>query len=100
MLLCEIPGNGPPRGYGEFGEAQIVERFLKNPLMQKVGGVLYTALPHLVLPPLPLCHFIFLLSPRTSRFICASTTNPKTDLRDGAEEGSWEPEEGSRRSQP
>ena len=60
-----------------------------------------TASPHPVLPPLPLCHFIFLLSPRASRFVatCASTASPKLDLRDGAEEGSYDPKEGECQSQ-
>ena len=41
LQLCDSPGNGPLYHFREFGEAQIVERFPKNPRMQKVGGVLY-----------------------------------------------------------
>ena len=74
------------------------EQFPKNPRMRKVGECFITALPHPALPPLPFCRFIFLLSPRTSGFTRAPAANPKIDLRDVAEEESWKPKEGDRRS--
>ena len=70
--------------------------FPKTLKCEKWRECFITASPHSALPPLPLCYFMFLLNPRTSRFMRASATNPKPDLRDGAEEGSWKPEEGGR----
>ena len=50
LQLRESPGNGPPRRFGEFGEAQIMERFPKNPQMRKVEGVLYNCVAALRAP--------------------------------------------------
>ena len=76
--------------------------FPKTLECEKWGGCFITASPHSVLPPLLLRHFVFLLSLRASRFTFtrASAASPNLDLRDGAEEGSWKPEEGDRRIQP
>ena len=67
--------------------------FPKTLECERWGECFITTPLHPALPPLPLCHFIFLLSARTSRFIFshAFAANPKLDLRDGAEEGSWKP---------
>jgi len=68
------------------------------------GKCFITAPPHLAFPPLPLCHSVFILSPRIFRFAStfASAAKPQSHLRDGAEEGSYQiekdkPQEGEHR---
>ena len=60
------------------------------------GKCFITAPPHPVFIPLPLCHFVFILSPHIFRFASthAPDASPHPDLKDGAEEDSCEPEEG------
>ena len=59
------------------------------------GQYFITVPPPPTLPPLPLRHFIFLLSHHTSRFtpthVASASSHP--DLSDGTEEESCEPEE-------
>ena len=65
LQLRESPGNGPQRHFGEFKEAQIMERFPKT-LECKKWGVLYNYAAALHAPTF--ATLIFCLPPQPSDF--------------------------------
>ena len=99
------PGYGPPCCCGGFGEVQIARMVSQKPSTAKRWGKCFIiAPPHPTFSSLPLCHSIFILKPRVSRFASTfdSAAEPQSHRRDGAEERSCqikenEPQEGEHR---
>ena len=69
LWLRKSPGYDPPCYCGGFGEAQIAGTVSQKPLTTKRWGKCFINVPpHPKFPPLPLCHFVLLRNPHTSRF--------------------------------